>query len=126
MLPPKLKFWKSWIESVRGERPYAFQQDSVPSHKAMTTQDWMSENLQDHVTQNIWPPISPDHNPYDFYIWGLTEWGINKHPHNTLDSLRAAFTGVMMNMDVDHLIQACKNFQQRIESVIATKGDFIK
>ena len=36
---------KSWIDSVRGERPYVFQQNSAPSHKAMTTQDLMSKNL---------------------------------------------------------------------------------
>jgi len=28
---------KPWIDSVRGERSYVFQQDSAPSHKAMTT-----------------------------------------------------------------------------------------
>jgi len=28
---------KLWIDSVRDERPYVFQQDSVPSHKTMTT-----------------------------------------------------------------------------------------
>ena len=38
---------KLCIDSVRGERPYIYQQDSAPSHKAMMTQDWMSEN---HLT----------------------------------------------------------------------------
>ena len=40
---------KPWIDSVSGERLYVFQQESVLSHKAMTTQDWMSENLHDHI-----------------------------------------------------------------------------
>ena len=44
---------KPWINSVRGEKPYVFQQDTAPSHSAMTTQDWMSENLHDHITLNI-------------------------------------------------------------------------
>ena len=35
-------FLKLWIDSMRGERPYVFQQNSFPSYKAMTTQDWMS------------------------------------------------------------------------------------
>ena len=51
---------KPWIDSVRGERPYIFQQDSAPSHKALTTQDWMSESLHDHITPNIWTPSSTD------------------------------------------------------------------
>ncbi|EFN86287.1 hypothetical protein EAI_08893, partial [Harpegnathos saltator] len=34
---------KPWIDSVRGD---IFQQDSAaPLHKAMTTQDWMTENF---------------------------------------------------------------------------------
>ncbi|UYV63451.1 FKBPL [Cordylochernes scorpioides] len=41
-------------------------QDSAPSHTARTTQEWMAENLHDHVTPNIWPPSSPDVNPLDY------------------------------------------------------------
>ena len=44
---------KPWIDSVRSERPHVFQQDSDPSHKAMTTKDWMFENLYDNITPNI-------------------------------------------------------------------------
>ena len=47
---------KLWTDNVRGETLYVFQQDSAPSHKAMTMQDWMSENLHDHITLNMWPP----------------------------------------------------------------------
>jgi len=53
----------------------------------MTTQDWMSENLHDHITPNMWPLSSPDLNSLDYYIWGVVERETNKHPHNTLDSL---------------------------------------
>ena len=90
---------KPCIDSMRGERPYVFQQDSAPSHKAMTTQDWMSENLHDHITPNTWPPSSPDLNPLDYYVWVVVERETNKHSHNTLDSLKAAITRVMTHMD---------------------------
>ena len=75
--------------------------------------------MHDHITPNVWPPSSPNRNPLDYYAWGVVERETNKHPHNTLDSLRAA-------MDEDHLIRACKRFRQRIESVIAAEGDFIE
>ena len=101
---------KPWIDSVHGERPYV-QQDSAPSHESMTTQDWMSENLHDHITPNMWSPSSPDLNPLDYYVWGVVKRETNKHPHNTLDSLRAAITRVMTYMDEDHLIRACKRFR---------------
>ena len=117
---------KPWIDSVRGDRPYIFQQDSAPSHKAMTTQDWMAENFYDHITPNLWPPSSPDLNPLDYYVWGVVERETNKHPHNTISSLKDAITTTMINMNKEHLIRACSRFRSRIESVIAANGDFIE
>ena len=74
----------------------------------------------------MWPPSSPDLNPLDYYVWGVVERETNKHPHNTLDSLRAAIARVMTHMDKAPLIRACKRFQQRIEAVIAAEGNFIE
>lgn len=117
---------KPWIDSVCGNRPYIFQQDSAPSHKAMATQDWMAENFHDHITPNLWPPSSPDLNPLDYYVWGVVEREINKHPHNTISSLKDAITTTMANMNKEHLIRACSRFRPRIEEVIAANGDFIE
>ena len=98
--------------------------NSAPSRKAMTMQDWMSENLHDHITPNIWPHNSPDINPLDYYVFRIVEREINKYPHNMLDFLRVAITRVITHMDKDHLIRACKRFRQRTESVIGAEGDF--
>ena len=76
----------------------------------MMTQDWMPENLHDHITPNIWLPNSPDLNPSDYYVWGVVERETNKHPHNKLDSLREAINRVMTHMEEDHLIRTCKRF----------------
>ena len=40
---------KPWIDEVRNGRLYIFQQDSAPSHKAQTTQDWLAEHFYDHI-----------------------------------------------------------------------------
>ena len=44
---------KPWINRVRNQRPYIFQQDSAPLHKAQTTQDWLVEHFHDHITRNL-------------------------------------------------------------------------
>ncbi|KAF2351053.1 hypothetical protein FHG87_018191 [Trinorchestia longiramus] len=59
---------KHWIDNVANGRAYVFQQDSVPFHKALKTQDCMAENFHDHVTPNLWPPNSPDLNALDYYV----------------------------------------------------------
>ena len=117
---------KPWIDTVCNGRPYVFQQDSAPSHKAQTTQEWMADNFHDHITPNIWPPSSPDLNPLDYYVWSIVEKEVNEHPHNTKESLKDSIVRVMSNMNTDHLILACKRFRSRIEAVIEAKGDFIE
>ncbi|EFN75878.1 hypothetical protein EAI_04296, partial [Harpegnathos saltator] len=107
---------KQWIDSVCGDRPYIFQQDSASSHKAMTTQDWMTENFYDYITPNLWPPRSSDHNPLDYYVWSVIERETNKHPHNNISSRKDAITTTMIKMNKEHLIRACNRFRPRIES----------
>lgn len=45
---------KLWIDTVHTGRPYVFQQDSTPSHKAQVTQ-MMADNFNDHITPTILP-----------------------------------------------------------------------
>ncbi|KYN33128.1 hypothetical protein ALC56_12605 [Trachymyrmex septentrionalis] len=82
--------------------------------------------LYDFITPNLWPPSSPDLNLLDYYVWGVVEWETNKHPHNTISSLKDAITTTMINMNKEHLIRGCSRFRSRIESVIAANGDFIE
>lgn len=117
---------KPWIDSVRNGRPYTFQQDSAPSHKAKLTQEWMVKNFYDHITPDIWPPSSPDLNPLDYYVWGVLEKEVNEHYHSTIDSLKATIVRVMSSMDQQHLIKACRRFRSRVEAVIQADGGFIE
>ena len=64
---------KPWIDRIRNGRPYIFQQDSAPLHKAQTTQNWLAEHFYDHITLNLWPPSSPDLHLLNYYVWGIVE-----------------------------------------------------
>ena len=86
----------------------------------------MAENFHDHVTPNLWPPNSPDLNPLDYYVWGVVEKEVNKHPHNTKFSLMEAIARAMEDINKDHLIKACSRFRTRIESVIEAEGGYIE
>ena len=100
--------------------------NDAPSHKALTIQDWTSENLHDHIIPSIWPPSSPGLIPLDYYIWSIVERETYNHPKSMPDFLRAAITRVMTHMDEDPLIRACKRFRQRIEYIITGEVDFIE
>jgi hypothetical protein len=58
-------------------------------------------------------------------MWCEFETEVSKHPHNTLDSLRAKISEVMANMDREVVICPCRKFRSRIEAIVEDSGDFI-
>jgi hypothetical protein len=58
-------------------------------------------------------------------MWREFETEVSKHPHNTLDSLRAKISEVMADMDREVVICPCKKFKSRIEAIVENSGDFI-
>jgi hypothetical protein len=58
-------------------------------------------------------------------MWSEFEREVSKHPHNTLDSLRAKISEVMADMDRELVICPCKKFRSQIESIVEDTGDFI-
>jgi hypothetical protein len=58
-------------------------------------------------------------------MWCEFETEVSKHPHNTLDSLRAKISEVMADMDREVVICPCKKFRSRIEAIVEDSGDFI-
>ena len=58
-------------------------------------------------------------------MWSEFETEVSKHPHNTLDSLRAKISEVMADIDREVVICPCKKFRSRIEAVVGDSRDFI-
>ena len=54
-----------------------FMQNGVPPHIGFCVQQFLRQHfINDRVIcrgfPTIWPPRSPDLNPYDFWLWGDT------------------------------------------------------
>ena len=77
---------------------------------AKITQDCLKANLKDHWPKEIWPPSLKDCNPLDYFMWSEVEREVNKHPHNTLASLRAKILEVLADIDREGVIQSYKKF----------------
>lgn len=114
------------MDEISAGRPYLFQQDSAPAHKAKKTQAWLLENVPHHWSPDLWPPSSPDCNPMDYFVWGVVERKVNKALHSTVRSLKTSITEVMTNLNKDSLVSACAAFWNRLEKVIEAEGCHIE
>jgi hypothetical protein len=97
---------KPWMDKVAGGRPYVFQQDGAPAHNSKRAQDWCRENLLEFWGKELWPPTSPDCNPLDYFVWGVSELHVNRMPHNTSAALIEKITEAMGNLNSDTVAKA--------------------
>jgi hypothetical protein len=81
---------------------------------------------KNHWSKEIWPPSSPDCNPFDSSMWCEFERKVSKCPHITLTSLKVMTLAVVTDLDREVIIHACKKFQSWIEVVMEATGVFIK
>jgi hypothetical protein len=74
---------KPWMDEMAGGRPYVVPQDGALAHNSKRTQDWRRENLPEFWVKELWPFSSPDCNPLDYFVWGISELHVIKMPNNT-------------------------------------------
>ena len=116
------KYVKPWMNMVANGRPYIFQQDSAPAHKAMTTQAWLFANVPYHWSPDLWPSSLPHCNYLDYFVWGILESEVNSRPYNNKEALKATIRDAMINMDRNTIAKACFSFQSYLEKVVAADG----
>jgi hypothetical protein len=99
---------------------------ALRAHTAKITQNWLKANMENHWSQEIWPPSSPYCNPLDLSMWSEFEVEVNKQPHNTLAFLRAKILEGMADMGREVVIPSYKKFWSRFEVVVDASGNFMK
>ncbi len=111
-----------WTRSHFGRRPWTFQQDSAPAHRAQSTQNWLRDHVPDFITAKQWPPSSPDLNPLDFSIWSLLEAKACAKPHTSIESLKKALTKAWTEISPSVLEKVVDSFKKRVQQCIDAEG----
>jgi len=55
------------------DNDFVFIQDSVPSHRAKATQNFLRDNTHDFINSQECTPHSPDLNPLDYSVWDILQ-----------------------------------------------------
>ena len=115
-----------WCNQVAGGRPWVWQQDSTPAYKSKETQAWLQKECYDFVPFSHWPPLLPDLNPLDYFVWAYVENITNMTSHNTKASLIVAIRRVLTELPLALVEKECSQFRIRIEAVIEAEGGYIE
>jgi hypothetical protein len=83
-------------------------------------QDWLKENLMEVLVEEVWPPSSPECNPFDYF-----ELRVNTKSHNKFKDLIQKMKEEMGSLARDTLAKACTSSRSRIEAVFTADGSFI-
>jgi hypothetical protein len=77
------------------------------------------------VEKEIWPPSSHDCNPFDYFVWGVSELRVRAKPHNKTKNMILKIKGVMVSLARSIVAETCKRFRSQIEAVVTADGIFI-
>ena len=82
-------------------RPWIFQQESAPVHKAKTMQQWLKNHVPKYISSDHWPSASPDLSPLDYKFWSVLEDLICTRYHHNLESLKQVLVKAVDNFPMD-------------------------
>ena len=111
-----------WANSHFTRRPWTFQQNPAPAHKAKVVQAWCKNELPDFIPEEEWPASSPDLNPLDYILWSHLGSKACATPHSNLDSLKAALIREWDEIDDALLRPVIDAFPKRLRAVVRAKG----
>ncbi len=72
------------------------------------------------LVEEVWPPSSPECNPFDYF-----ELRVNTKSHNKFKDLIQKMKEEMGSLARDTLAKACTSSRSRIEAVFTADGSFI-
>ena len=115
-----------WAKEHFKKRPWTFQQDLAPSHKAKKTQEWLSANVPNFISKEEWPPSSLDLNLLDFSIWGYLESKVSVTHHINLEALKMKLRKERSKIPQNVICDSCRSFSRRLQLVIDSNGKHIE
>lgn len=115
-----------WSQQHFGNQPWIFQQDSAPSHRARSVQQWCKDNFPGFISSKEWPPYSPDLNPMDYSLWSILETRACATKHKSVDALKAKLTQEWAKITMEELRHIVENFTKRLRLCIKAKGGYFE
>ncbi len=76
--------------------------------------------------KEVLPPSSPDCNPLDNFVWGVSKIKVKAKPHNRIKDLFQKMKVLVGFLDRDTVAKAYKRFRSRINAFITANNHFLE
>jgi uncharacterized protein YheU (UPF0270 family) len=70
----------------------------------------------------LWPPLSPDLTPPDYFIWGYLKQVVYSNRHQTIEDLKQNIEVAMWNISEETLKKIVRNMVTRVNTCYAENG----
>ena len=96
------------------------------SYRRQTSQILTEKTKNLRLIKSVRPPLFPNLNPLDYFVWSYVQNITNMTSHNTKASLIAAIRQVFFELPPAFVEKACSQFRICIEMVIEAEGGYIE
>ena len=109
---------KPWITRVANGRQSVWQQDYAPCHTSGKSQKWLLANFCHYTSPSVWPTISPDLSPMDYYVWEAVVKDANRRASTTKAQLINIIKAVFVTLPRESVTSSCSRFRGWIVAVV--------
>ncbi len=89
-----LDSWKSLLHLPAGR---------IPAHDCKRTQSWLMKTLTEVWEEAVWPPSSPDCDPFRYFVWGEFELWVSAKSRNKTEDLIPKIKEVMGSLITNNM-----------------------
>jgi len=103
-------------------RGWTFVHDGASAHKARATNEWLEENVPNHIKSGPHGE-SPDLHPIEL-VWGYMKTQLERSKPRSIPALKRKIKQIWANVDEDFVPKQADGMGKRLKSIIQSGGEF--
>jgi len=92
------------------------------AHCVRETVEVLRQATPDFISLDLWPPNSPDLNPFEYEIWAVMQRHVYHRKIHTIDELKQRLIEVWCGLEQSTVNMAIDQWRKRLRACVRAKG----